>query len=655
MMRIEKILIKNYRQFRNLEIILKKEKHNDIHIFIGRNGQGKTNILNSINWCLYGDEPHLSKDSEHLPLLNLNTIEGSIDKIASAIVEVWAVTNDNKRFIFSRKANFKINKDKSIHLIKIDFEVKVIDSKGNTKPLFSDDATSYVERFVPNSIREFFFFDGERLDNYFKGATGSNIRHEVFLISQIDLLDRIIEKLENINKELTKELGKSNPEIDTIQIEIDSKKEELTEVKNNLSECENQIDLATEKIRELNFKINKAPNIEKIQKELAEIKKEKDKANVQLNTKLSEKRELLFEYGIGIRLYPKVKSVLLEIDEKKRKKELPPTYDKLLLNNILKSKKCNICGQTIDKDSEEYIHKLVDEITISSKVANELVSMDGILSEYKLYIEQFLKSLNRVNSDIGYINSNIEETNLRKEKLETQLLGFDNQEQIKNWYTELKVTEEAKDNNNVTKGRLIELKTTLSTQLRDLGSQMKDAISKEKRYNTLSKQIKFTTKSIDNAKIVKETIMSDIKDKIESETRESFFKLIWKHNTFSDVTFDDQYNVNLIHKAGYSCLGSVSAAERELFALSFTLALHKIAGFDSPILIDTPVAKVSDEHRVNFSKIFLEVSKNKQIILLFTPSEYSEDVSSILDTIVNKKYRIMMMPDERESYVEIDS
>jgi len=99
---------------------------------------------------------------------------------------------------------------------------------------------------------------------------------------------------------------------------------------------------------------------------------------------------------------------------------------------------------------------------------------------------------------------------------------------------------------------------------------------------------------------------------------------------------------------GYDCLGSCSAAERELLALSFTLALHRISGFESPILIDTPVARVSDEHRTNFADIFLDVSKNKQIILMFTPAEFSDDIRDILLDKIRNKFVLDLKPGEKE-------
>ena len=72
-MRIERVVLRNYRQFRQAQVTFRKRPDTDLHFVVGTNGTGKTNLLNAINWCLYGDEPHLAKDSEGLPLMNLKT------------------------------------------------------------------------------------------------------------------------------------------------------------------------------------------------------------------------------------------------------------------------------------------------------------------------------------------------------------------------------------------------------------------------------------------------------------------------------------------------------------------------------------------------------------------------------------------------------
>jgi len=218
-MRIERIILKNYRQFRDVGISFRKTSQHDLHIFIGAIGTGKTNFLNAINWCLYGEEPYLTKENQQLPILNLKTIEEAEDgEDKEVIVELWIETNDEGRVIFTRKMKLRVYRGISEPQVQDTlFEVKISDSKGNIKLLKDEDALDFVERFVPKRIREFFFFDGERLDRYFREATGPNVRHAISVISQKELIDRVHERIEAIRKEWEKEAGRANPQIEEIR------------------------------------------------------------------------------------------------------------------------------------------------------------------------------------------------------------------------------------------------------------------------------------------------------------------------------------------------------------------------------------------------------------------------------------------------------
>ncbi len=188
-MRIEKIKLKNYRQYRDIEISFKQTSGNDLHIIIGKNSVGKTNLLNAITWCLYKKEPHLSKASEQLPLLNIKTIEdaGGRGKWQVA-VELWVQIDNKQRIIFSRRENYYIHEGSPPSFSSSEFEVEITDDRGNTNILEGEDAQAIVDRFVPEKLREFFFFDGERLDTYFRIATRENIKSAIFTIRSYDLL-----------------------------------------------------------------------------------------------------------------------------------------------------------------------------------------------------------------------------------------------------------------------------------------------------------------------------------------------------------------------------------------------------------------------------------------------------------------------------------
>ena len=66
-MRISSVEIINFRQYKELKLDFPKNGTHDLHVICADNGVGKTNILNAISWCLYGDEPHLGNGSVSLP------------------------------------------------------------------------------------------------------------------------------------------------------------------------------------------------------------------------------------------------------------------------------------------------------------------------------------------------------------------------------------------------------------------------------------------------------------------------------------------------------------------------------------------------------------------------------------------------------------
>ena len=92
----------------------------------------------------------------------------------------------------------------------------------------------------------------------------------------------------------------------------------------------------------------------------------------------------------------------------------------------------------------------------------------------------------------------------------------------------------------------------------------------------------------------------------------------------------EDYTFRLLDKYGSQTLGSCSAAERALLALSFTLALQKVSMHDSLLFIDTPIGRVDPDNRQNFVNSLCEIAKEKQVILTFTPAEYDDKVAAAM-------------------------
>lgn len=132
---------------------------------------------------------------------------------------------------------------------------------------------------------------------------------------------------------------------------------------------------------------------------------------------------------------------------------------------------------------------------------------------------------------------------------------------------------------------------------------------------------------------------------MEIETYNLFKQFIYHDDErfkYAKVELTENYKLQLIHSETHkSCLGSCSAAERQMLALAFTIALHRVSGFDSILFIDTPVGRVSDVNRKNFAKMLVELSKEKQMIFTFTPSEFSEEIQTYFNDQVRSTYRVL--------------
>ena len=152
----------------------------------------------------------------------------------------------------------------------------------------------------------------------------------------------------------------------------------------------------------------------------------------------------------------------------------------------------------------------------------------------------------------------------------------------------------------------------------------------------------FLSNSIELLKGIKEDIMREVKEKIDGNTKKQFFSLIWNPDTFQNVVIDDSYNISVVHASGREAFGTLSAGQRQVLALSFMAALKTVSGFDMPIIIDTPLGRLSREPKNNIARRLPSYLEGCQVIMLMTEEEYTSEVREKLRDRVEKEYRIIL-------------
>jgi len=141
--------------------------------------------------------------------------------------------------------------------------------------------------------------------------------------------------------------------------------------------------------------------------------------------------------------------------------------------------------------------------------------------------------------------------------------------------------------------------------------------------------MEFTEKLLKIAQRAKSELIEETRIEVQEKTKDHFLALNWMRKNYSDISLSKDYELNVIHRTGYSGIGSLSGSETALLTLSYILALHELSNLSSPLIIDTPTYNMDGENLTNFSNVLSEISKSKQIILLLTPKEFRNELENV--------------------------
>ena len=648
-MRICEIKIENYRQYECLELKFPKNTKHDLHIIVADNGVGKTNILNAITWCMYGDEPHLGNANKSLPKLNLaakRKTEDSDDKMINISVKI-NVEDDGEMICFCRTMSISLMP--TYFEQKDQLQVSVVTESGDTKIFYDDEACIYVDKYTPRKIRQYFYFDGEQLESYFISDESSKIKQTVHAISQVDIVTRVKERLSKIVTSKRGEAGKNFPKIKIINAAIEEQKKLIKNIETEIIEINKQITTSKLIINENTERLSGQDNLPDIEANFQEITARKKLLEENQREQLEELFVFAREKKIDLSFYKIAKQSLDIIKIKELNNALPPEVDKKMLIRVKDSTSCSICGQHMNDEAKKYLDNLINQIQVSSETSNILMSIKSELIRIVESVDTYAKDKEKYLKSYKLICEDLKDTENKLQDLDNKIAGFSDRKLIRGWHEERAAHEILRNTNEKKLGmnefRLKESIEMMNMKLEELNKEL----SKEKECKNIKKMVDFTINGEKIVELIESEMMNEVKFKMQERTLYYFNNLMWKKGIYNGITLDEQYQLDLLHKDGYSCVGSCSAAERSLLALSFTLALHEVSGFNSLLFIDTPVARVTGQNRINFAEVLKEVSTEKQLIMTFTPDEFSESIKNVFAPVASTNAKLIMNSEDEVS------
>ena len=632
MQKINRILIKNFRQYRNVELSFEDEK--GIILFIGRTGSGKSNLLNAICWCLYAKEPFHTSD-ERTIILNEGVEKESKLEEYSVNLEVQI---DDIKYQFNRKGN--VNGQSLLNVYEKDGQ--------NWK--HNADSNAMVEMFLPEALMRFFMFDGESVQNLFKGDYSEKLRESVWKVSNIELLSNAYKHLKVLKTDINKRIGTTNIEVNVVQEEFERTENNIESKNQELIKMRGQKETALINKEKL---IQKSREIEKYQEQTSKRASYQERLSILLENfeKIQASiDDVLVREGIFGFLYKSLGESISAIEEIRNRGELPPRIRNVFISDLIDAKSLCICGRSIGEHEITHLKLLMEknspledrsfleddvlEMKIFKKIAEDLPEKLINLEKEKNSIEEEIKKvqqfINNINEELG------DATEGGMNEIQESINGFEK-------LIEQKAIEIAQLENDI---KMLEI------DKKNKANELSELIQKDAKNQIEKKKLDFIEKNLKILNQIQENIIEKVRESTSIRAEEYFMELIWKKETFSTVTFDKDYRVSVI-KYGQSenCLEKLSTGETKVLGFATIKALTSISGFsDVPVFIDAPLEYLDEHVKREFLNLIPSFLPEKQLFI-FSPD--GEEITDFASKFVqeNNCYRIVYDENELTSSI----
>jgi len=660
-LQIESITLTNYRQYSKAKLdFTSPERTKFLTVIVGESGFGKTNILNAISWCLYGEELHLTggknispQDENVLPIYNIPAfVEAKPMQVFSVSVEIVMNDSSGQKWVIERTKKFQKLKGDKAAMFPLgsnspdsSFVSLTIQKKkgGNYEP--QDNPVERIGSLVPKALEQYFLFDAEKIRDYFTVHVAAAIKEEVNKLSQVDTLSRAIERLEKKQDDFRRESRPISVSTAKLQEELQKIRDCLAGERGELRDFEAQKKACYDTIQMIETELRGCTeeNVASLQK----LKEEYDEAIRKLEDELEsnevKKQKALVKYAPIILTLPAIKSTSHVIARLKKAGELPPEYRRSFLKRLLQEGKC-ICGEDLSgkagsKDRRTSVQKLLNDTDELSEASADISRFDGDMDRLESEATAFWEQLDEHGSTIKKIETEIEKRRIKIADIDGKLKGI-NIEKVSRLQERLHEAEKAKDEWSkrigACEGRISDLKDDESDKAEELDEELK----KTEKGLKLKKKIDFLGDAIETAERVRDSITKEVKGEVARLTNENFFSFISKKTAFEKVEITDEYEVNVVHALGWQARQYLSTGETQMLALAFFAALHRVSGLDMPIFIDAPLARISEAPTERIVEAFPKCFESKQVCLLMLDKEY-RPVRDNFSPILCREYQIL--------------
>ncbi|MGL5110416.1 MAG: DNA sulfur modification protein DndD [Vibrio ordalii] len=606
-----------------------------IILFGGLNGGGKTTFLDSLQLALYGKNAKCSNRGKlsYSDYLKQAINRYSNDKSASvALTFHHTQRTETKRYQVIRSWEAKSSKE-------ITDKVQIL-VNGELDSLLTDNWNDFVSEFIPQSMSELFFFDGEKIEDLADPARSAQLlKTGIEALLGLDLFTQLSKDL-NSQKRRRQERNLDS----SASKKVDEFKQRKELLDSNLLSIEENIQKVLDNENAL---ANQLKDIE-IQMQTSGANLLDDVNNIQLDRKaVAAKLEAIDHNLIKLSAGAMPLAIAHSLMNKTKKQAL--LEDEIIgFDNAQKHIKIN---------NDELIKRLKDSTTddVAHQV-NRLLNLISQESENSLKHEKYL-NVNPVIFDFAentIKSETTESAELLKKKRELQetlalldkkLDAVPDSESVREQIEAKGRIEASIAHSKTTLESLMEELAQCKTQINENEARLDATLIQQnaedfegKRNQQVAEHLVEMKDIVDafKAQLIKENIAT-----LEKRIKSKFDSLERKSELIAKVSINPEtFNLTLADLDGLPLdTKRLSAGERQLLSVAILWALAEASGKEIPTIIDTPMGRLDGKHRTKLVENYFPAAAG-QVILLSTDEEIAGQYYKKLKRSVAKEYHI---------------
>jgi len=630
-MKLDRLTVNNFRQFYGRQVLtFARSEAQNVTIVHGVNGAGKTSLFTAINWCLYG------VGAENIG--SLINRRASTEAVSGATVQAsveLAFFHGGERFVAIRKV-FADKRAEGLREESSDFKLMKINVQGQAKPV--DNPVNTLNAILSEKVRTYFFFDGEKIDNFARPDTSEEIREAIYQVLSLEVLTRGQGHLRDAASTLRREWKRSAPEALTDLLDQNiEKRTELERLKARQQEITAETTATRRQLESIDQRLRALEATRHLQEKLDLLKS-------QLTTTSEDREQLIASIrdagstGYIALAAPVLAAAATLLDEKRTQGEIPSAIREQLVHDLLQRGVC-ICGRSfaVGDDAHQQLHALL-QTAVSGALEDDVLNTTSLIRALQLHAHELPVTLAGAMASKVQLDGRHDSIYAQVDDIEHQFKSSD-QDEIQRLGRSREKYQADFESYQVERGSNTNQIEGLTKAIEELDRAIGAAQKKENTAAQMGRRVDLAQRSADALDTIYQTFAEDRRQRIEAEAQRIFRLLVWKDSHFQGMSLDRDYKLEVYDHWGHAARPELSAGERQVLSLAFITAMAQVSGEEAPLVMDTPFGRLSSAHRDNITANIPQLAP--QLILFVTDEELRGQSLENLKPRIGAEYQLV--------------